>query len=271
MHGLGNDFVIFDARTAPFSPTPAQVRTIANRRTGIGCDQLVVIEPPRNGPADAFVSIYNANGAQVAACGNASRCVAFLLMTQKGVCEVLLETAAGQLSAMAAPEKKGVIAINMGQVGLDWRSIPLSEPRDTLHLGLESGPLVDPVGVNVGNPHAVFFVEDAEAVDLKTHGPLIETHALFPEFTNVEVVTVLSSERIRMRVWERGVGITQACGTGACAAVVAAHRRGLSGRKVDVILDGGSLRIEWLPDAHVLMTGPTAVTFRGTLSAGLLS
>ncbi len=274
MHGLGNDFVVLDARAHAFELTPARIRAIADRRTGVGCDQLVVIMPPKGQVSDATMLIYNADGSEVAACGNASRCVAWLLIQESGRDTVVIETKAGLLDA----ESRGdhLVAVDMGQPRLDWRDIPLAEPGDTLHLGVAVGPLADPVGVNMGNPHAVFFVDDAEAVDLATFGPVLEHYALFPERANIEVAQVLTPldaalGRIRMRVWERGTGITMACGTGACATLVAAARRGLSPRKAEIILDGGTLTIEWLPDDHVLMTGPVATSFSGTLDSSLLS
>lgn len=264
MHGLGNDFVVLDGRAGSLALGPEQARAIADRRTGIGCDQLIVMEPPRSDLADVFMRILNADGSEVGACGNATRCVARLIMEEKEASHVIVETVSGLLDA----ERRdgGLIAVDMGPARLDWRDIPLAEARDTLHLEVGSGPLQDPVGVNMGNPHAVFFVDDTEAVDLETHGPALETHALFPEFTNVEAVQVLSRDRLRMRVWERGSGITRACGTGACAALVAAHRRGLAERKADVVLDGGTLTIEWLADDNVLMTGPATLSFSGALS-----
>ena len=269
MHGLGNDFVVLDARAAPLALTDAQVRAIADRRTGVGCDQLLVVEPPRNGAADAYVRIRNADGGEVAACGNGTRCVAAMIMAEKGAEHALIETAAGVLEARAGAA--GEIAVNMGRASLEWRDIPLARDADTLHLGIAAGPLVDPVGVGVGNPHAVFFVDDAEAVPLDAVGPEIEHHPLFPERANVEAAQVLSRRRVRLRVWERGAGITRACGSGACATLVAAHSRGLTERIADVDLDGGTLKIEWLEDGHVVMTGPAAVSFAGTLSEALLS
>ena len=268
MHGLGNDFVVFDAREAPLALTPALVAAIADRRTGIGCDQLVVIEPARSAGADIWMSIYNADGSEVGACGNASRCVAWLLMEQSGQGEVTIETRAGLLDA----ERRGpmLVTVDMGPARLDWREIPLAEPRDTNHLGIEMGKLADPVGISMGNPHAVFFVEDVDAIDLAALGPKIEHHPLFPERTNVEIVQKLGEARLRMRVWERGAGITSACGTGACASLVAAARRGITGRAAELVLDGGTLAIEWLEDGHVLMTGPVAISFAGRLDAGLL-
>ena len=266
MHGLGNDFVVIDARSRAVILDEREARHIADRRQGIGCDQLILIEPAKSRLADAFMRIRNADGGEVEACGNATRCVADLLMKEKGLSHVVIETVAGLLDAEAAGE--GLVSVDMGPALLDWREIPLAKPMDTLHLDLSLGGLSDPVAVNTGNPHAVFFVGDAEAVDLTALGPVIERHPLFPERVNVEVATVISPERIRMRVWERGVGITRACGTGACATLVAAARRKLTGRRAEVILDGGSLEIEWLPDNHLRMTGPVAVSFSGELPIG---
>ncbi len=269
MHGLGNDFVIFDARAAPLALTDAEVRAIADRRTGVGCDQLLVVEPPRNGAADAFLRIRNADGGEVAACGNGTRCVAAMIMAEKGAERVLVETQAGVLEARAGAA--GEIAVDMGNASLEWRDIPLARDADTLHLDIAAGPLTDPVGVGIGNPHAVFFVDDAETVPLDAVGPEIEHYPLFPERTNVEVVQVLSRRHLRLRVWERGVGITRACGSGACAALVAAHARSLTERTADVDLDGGTLKIEWCKDGHVIMTGPVAISFAGTLFGALLA
>ena len=266
MHGLGNDFVVIDARSRAVILDEREARHIADRRQGIGCDQLILIEPAKSKLADAFMRIRNADGGEVEACGNATRCVADLLMKEKGLSHVVIETVAGLLDAEAAGE--GLVSVDMGPALLDWREIPLAKPMDTLHLDLSLGGLNDPVAVNTGNPHAVFFVADAEAVDLDALGPVIERHPLFPERVNVEVATVISPERIRMRVWERGVGITRACGTGACATLVAAARRKLTGRRAEVILDGGSLEIEWLPDNHLRMTGPVAVSYSGELPIG---
>lgn len=273
MHGLGNDFVVLDARRHAFDLTPSRVRAIADRRTGVGCDQLVVIAPPGGQVSDATMLIFNADGSEVAACGNASRCVAWLLMRETGQDKVVIQTRAGLLDAEARGDHR--VAVDMGRPRLDWRDIPLAEAGDTLHLGVTVGPLSDPVGVNMGNPHAVFFVDDVQAVELATFGPVLEHHALFPERANIEIAQVLSpldaaTGRLRMRVWERGTGITLACGTGACATLVAAARRGLTPRRAEIILDGGTLTIEWLPDDHVLMTGPVATSFAGTLDPSLL-
>ncbi len=268
MHGLGNDFVVIDVRNNPYRLDAARARAIAERRTGVGCDQLIVIEPAAAGLADAFMQIFNADGGEVAACGNASRCVAAMLMGENNTDHAIIETRAGLLDAEA--KGNGLIGVDMGRVSFDWRDIPLANPADTLHLGIAAGPLRDPVAVNVGNPHAVFFVDDADAVALDVFGPIIERDALFPERTNVGAAQVLGPGRIRLRVWERGAGVTRACGTGACAALVAAGRRGLTGRAAEIVLDGGSLWIEWLKDDHVLMTGPVSVSFSGILDHELL-
>jgi diaminopimelate epimerase len=265
MHGLGNDFVVIDARRRALALDDKQARSIADRRTGVGCDQLILIEPARSRVADAFMRILNADGSEVEACGNGTRCVADLLMKENGRDHVVIETVAGLLDAEAADD--GMISVDMGPARLDWRDIPLAKPMDTLHVDLTMGALTDPVAVNVGNPHAVFFVPQADAIDITALGPVLERHPLFPERANIEVASLISPEKIRMRVWERGVGITQACGTGACATLVAAARRKLTGRKAEIVLDGGSLIIEWLPDNHVRMTGPVAVSFTGELPA----
>lgn len=268
MHGLGNDFVILDRRDGNTSLSPATRRAIADRHAGVGCDQLIIMEPAKSADADVFMRIYNPDGAEAGACGNATRCVASLLMDEKKSDHVIIETISGLLDTERQPG--GLYSVDMGPARLDWRDIPTSEPCDTLHLPISEGALSDPVGVNVGNPHAVFFVDNAEAINLSTVGPLIENHKLFPERTNVEVVQVLSPDRIRLRVWERGAGITRACGSGACAAAVAAARRQLTNRAVDVVLDGGTLKIEWLADNNVLMTGPVSKSFSGQMDPELM-
>lgn len=269
MHGLGNDFVVLDTREMPLRLNAAQVRGIADRHKGVGCDQVIVIEKTDTGLADVGMRIFNADGGEVEACGNASRCVAALLMEELNRDHLIIETKAGLLDAEG--QANGSITIDMGRAKLDWRDIPLREAADTLHLPLSLGPLSDPAAVNMGNPHAVFFVKDAEAIDLESLGPKLERHAMFPERANIEVAQIISPEKIRVRVWERGTGITLACGTGACAALVAANRRGLASRKADIVLDGGVLTIEWLKDEHVLMSGPAAISFTGRLAKDLLS
>lgn len=263
MHGLGNDFVIVDARDQAFVLDQDSARRIADRREGVGCDQLIVMEPPQSPGADVFMRIRNADGGEVEACGNAARCVAALVMAEKSG-PATIETVAGLLPSLPAPP--GLVAVDMGPAVSDWAAIPLAEPRDTLHLDLALGGLSDPVAVNIGNPHAVFFVADCAAVALAELGPQLEHHPLFPERANISVATLSGPDRLRLRVWERGVGITRACGTGACAAAVAAARRGLTGRQVEVTLDGGALTIEWRADNHVIMTGPVSTAFHGELA-----
>ncbi len=268
MHGLGNDFVVIDARRRHLELTPAQARAIADRHTGVGCDQVIVIEPPVGIGAAGLMRIHNADGGEVAACGNAARCVAWLMMREAARDQVTLATAAGALVAELAGPR--LVTVDMGRPRLGWRDIPLAQEEDTLHLPIAAGPLIDPVAVGMGNPHAVFFVADAEAVELASLGPALEHHALFPERANIGVAQVLAPDRLRLRVWERGAGLTMACGTGACAAVVAGNRRGVLGRAVEIRLDGGSLAIVWRDDDHVTMTGPVAVSFTGEIDASLL-
>jgi diaminopimelate epimerase len=268
MHGLGNDFVVFDARNQPVHLSDTQVRAIADRKTGVGFDQMIVVGPPTNGAAAASMTILNADGGEVEACGNATRCVASILMAESGADRLGIETVVGLLYVTNAGG--GHYGVDFGPARHDWQEIPLAEARDTLHLDIAVGPLVDPVAVNVGNPHAVFVVEDVAAIDLETHGPVVEHHPLFPVRINVEAIQILTRDRIRMRVWERGVGVTRACGTGACAALIAANLRGLTDRRAEVILDGGPLDIEWRDDGHVIMTGPVALSFTGSLDSSLL-
>jgi diaminopimelate epimerase len=268
MHGLGNDFVIIDNREQQLELSFMHVCSIANRHTGIGCDQLIIVEKPQDKQADAFMRIYNSNGSEVEACGNATRCVASILMNESGDDQAIIETLAGLLDAHTA--EGGLISVDMGQAKIDWRDIPLSKAIDTLHLGVGSGPLQDPVGVNIGNPHAVFFVDDADAVDLPQHCSVLERHKLFPKHANISVATMMDTNEIRLRVWERGVGETLACGSGACATLVSASRRSLCGHNALVHLNGGTLRIEWLPDNHVMMTGPVATSFSGFIDPALL-
>lgn len=265
MHGLGNDFVILDGRRAPLALAPEQVRVLADRHIGIGCDQLIVLEGTE--AADVKMRIYNADGGEAEACGNAARCVAAAVMEEKEADTALIETAIGIHEAHDAGG--GRVRLDMGAPRLDWRDIPLAEERDTLHLGLAGGPLADPVAVNMGNPHAVFFVLDVAAVPLAELGPGLETDPLFPERANIGVAQVTGPESLRLRVWERGVGLTRACGTGACAATVAASRRGLTGRRLAVTLDGGTLDIDWRADDHVWMTGAVATSFRGETEIGV--
>ena len=268
MHGLGNDFVVIDARARPVRLDARQARRIADRRRGIGCDQLIVLEPPPSPGADVFMHIRNADGTESGACGNATRCVGRLLAEETGRTDIAIETRAGLLRAHVERDR---ITVDLGPARLDWTDIPLAEARDTLHLGISEGMLLDPVAVNVGNPHAVFFVADADAVPLAELGPRLEHHPLFPERANIEAVQVIARDRLRVRVWERGAGLTLACGTGACAAVVAAARRGLGERTAVAVLDGGELAINWRADGHVILSGPAAESFRGHIAAELLA
>jgi diaminopimelate epimerase len=267
MHGLGNDFVVLDGRDGKLALDDKAARAIADRHTGVGCDQLIILEPPRRRGADLFMRIHNADGGEAEACGNAARCIADLVMRDKGKDSTVIETAAGLLEAHAAGARR--VAVDMGAPRTGWREIPLARECDTLHVMLALGPLADPVCTSMGNPHATFFVANADAIDLAALGPKLEHDPLFPERANIGVAQMVSPKRLRLRVWERGAGITPACGTGACAALVAAHRRGLAERKAEVIADGGALEIEWRADGHVLMTGPVAVSFTGTLDPSL--
>ncbi len=263
MHGLGNDCVIIDARDAPVVLSADRIRRIADRRRGVGCNQLALLQPPRDGKADVFVRFFNADGSESAACGNGIRCIAAHLMQASGSRRIILETQAGLLPAHIGAQ--GLVTVDMGPPGLGWRDVPLARNMDTAMLDFSAGRYEAPGAVSMGNPHCVFFVEDADAVDLAELGPAVENNPLFPERTNVEFIEVLAENRLRMRVWERGAGITQACGSGACAAVVAAARRAKCGRKAEVMLDGGSLFIEWQANDHVLMSGPVAVAFNGAI------
>ena len=262
MHGLGNDFVVVDARKQAIPFSNRQVRAIADRRTGVGCDQLVVMQPSDN--ADIYMRIFNADGSEVDACGNASRCVAYLVMQDSKSHQLTIETNAGILEA----HRKDTwdISVNMGKPRLEWDQIPLAKKMDTLHLNIELEMLSDPVGVSMGNPHAVFFVPDAAAIPLERLGPPLENHKLFPERANIGIAQIIKPDHILLRVFERGAGETLACGTGACAALVAASRRGLADRKATIHLPGGELHIDWRDTGDVWMTGPAAASFTGIMT-----
>lgn len=266
MHGLGNDFVVLDAREAAIDLTRDQVRAISDRKFGVGFDQMVTLSPSTT--ADAVMRIHNWDGGEVETCGNAARCVAWLLMRESGKTAVTIDTQGGLLQASSAGD--GLITVDMGRPRFDWQAIPLARAMDTAALDFRLGPLERPAAVNVGNPHVVFVVPDAEAIEIEALGPKIEHDPLFPERTNVEVVTVRDRGHVRMRVWERGVGVTRACGTGACAVGVSVARLGLTDRRVAVQLDGGTLIIEWTDDDRILMTGPVAESFTGRLDPSLL-
>jgi diaminopimelate epimerase len=258
MHGLGNDFVVIDARGTGVGPvTPALARALGDRHRGVGFDQLAVIRDDQG--AAAAVDFWNADGSEADACGNATRCVARLLMDETGAAALDLRTGRGLLRAEEAGG--GLVRVNMGPPELDWERVPLARAMDLDALPLDGTP----GAVGMGNPHCVFIVEDAEAVDVAGIGARVERDPLFPERTNVEFVQVIDRETVRMRVWERGGMVTLACGSGACAAAVVTARRGLTGRRVTVRLDGGELGIDWRDDG-VWMTGPTATVFEGRLS-----
>lgn len=270
MNGTGNDFVVVDALTAPFRPTAEEARALCDRQAGEGCDQLIAIEP--SGTADAFMRVWNADGGQVETCGNALRCIGWLLMEASGRDRVRIDTAAGVTEATRAGDHR--VTVDMGAPRLDWDQIPLAEEMDTRGIELQVGPidaphLHTPGAVSMGNPHVVFFVKDEpDDALVRGTGSLIEHHPLFPEGVNVGFAQVLAPDRIRLRVWERGAGLTRACGTGACAALVAAARRGLTGRSATVEVDGGELNIDWDEASdHVFMTGPVEIERTGQLSA----
>jgi diaminopimelate epimerase len=269
MHGLGNDFVVLDFRRTAVPVSTKGARALADRRTGIGCDQLILLEPPRHPAAQVLMRIRNSDGSEAQACGNATRCIADLLYRETGDPRVRIETVATLLEAEALPD--GRIAVDMGPARTAWRDIPLVRAADTDHVELSLGPLSDAVCTNMGNPHATFFVEKVEAIDLAAVGPALEHEPLFPERVNIGVAAIRNRCHIRLRVWERGAGITLACGSAACAALVAAHRRGLADRRACVELDGGTLDIAWREDGHVIMTGPAAMSFEGTFDSDLLA
>lgn len=275
MNGLGNDFVVLDQRRHAVPLSEATVRAIANRETGIGCDQFITIENPRHG-GDVFMGIRNQDGSLVEACGNAARCIGQLILEETGKDAVIIETLGGDTVATHGPD--GTITVDMGEPRLKWDEIPLSEEfRDTRAIELEVGPfgaplMHSPAVVNVGNPHAIFFVKDADTIDLGRIGPMLEHHPLFPERANISVAQVLSPDHIKLKVWERGAGLTLACGTAACATAVAGARKRITGREVTISLPGGDLKLEWREsDNHIYMTGPATLDFEGELEPRLLS
>jgi diaminopimelate epimerase len=268
MHGLRNDFIIVDGRREHYRPRPKEIIRICDRHEGVGGDELVILNPPRPLPesaqAYAFVQIFNPDGREVEACGNATRCVGWLFLQESWAEEVVVETLGGFLKCRRAGEKK--VAVEMGKLRSAWQDIPLARAMDTLHLGIGAGPLQDPVGMNIGNPHAVFFVEDLDAVDLTVYGSKLQNHPLFPEEANIGAAQLIDSKTLKLAVWERPGALTTACGTGACVAVGAAHRRGLTTEKqMQVIMPAGSVEIELRDDGCVVMTGPVEVCFTGYL------
>ena len=257
-HGAGNDFVIIDERRRPLNLTPAQVSALSQRRTGIGCDQFITLHPPPSGTdADLLMRIRNPDGSEAGACGNATRCVAELLFEENGRPYQVIRTLAGDLPAERLPD--GRQRVDMGPAHLDWQDVPLARALDTLHLPLPG----DPAACSIGNPHATLF--DTDPAQAEALGPTLETDPLFPERANIGFAQVLAPDRIRLRVWERGAGLTLACGSGACAALVNAHRRGLTKRRASIEMDGGTLEIEWTPAGRVLMAGPAVTSFRGAV------
>jgi diaminopimelate epimerase len=269
MHGAGNDFVVFDERAAPLGLTPARAAAIADRRTGVGCDQFIVIEPPPPGsPADAFMRIRNPDGSEAGACGNATRCVVSLLAGETGRRQITIQTIAGLLPSEMLPD--GRVTVDMGPARLAWSDVPLARAMDTLHLPLSLGPVADPAACSMGNPHATFFVPDAMALPVEALGAALEVEKIFPQKANIGFAQILAPGRIRLRVWERAAGLTLACGSGACATMVNAARRNLTGRRATIEVDGGVLDLEWRDDGHVLMTGPVATSFCGTIDLSRL-
>lgn len=254
MHGLGNDFVVIDRRSGGPEVTAELSRALADRHRGVGFDQLAVIVGSET--ADAEITFFNADGTHSAACGNATRCIARFLMNETGRDRLVLKTERGFLQCEDAGDD--LTRVNMGEPLLNWQDIPLANDVDPLHLPIDG----DPVATGMGNPHCTFFVEDVETIDLAARGPTIEKHELFPQRTNVQFAQVLGPNHLRMRVWERGTGITLASGSSSCAVAVAAHRRGLTGRTVSIDLDGGTIAIDWREDG-VWMTGPTSHVFDG--------
>ena len=254
MHGAGNDFIVIDARAGAHDLSPTRIAALADRHTGIGCDQFITLQPAPS-PADVFMRIHNPDGTESGTCGNATRCVAALLHEETGRAHFTIQTKAGLL---AADITDAGIAVDMGAPRLHWTDIPLTHEADTLHLPIEG----DPAAASMGNPHATFFAADTDAAS--TLGPVLQAHPIFAERANIGFAQILSPTRIRLRVWERGAGLTLACGSGACAALVNAHRRGLTGRAATLVLDGGTLHIAWREqDGHVIMTGPAVTSFHG--------
>ena len=260
MDGLGNDFVIMRG----VDLTAEQIKAVGNRKTGVGFDQLIVLKPSET--ADVKILFFNADGSAAGACGNGSRCTAKLLMDEKGVDSLTMEAPDGKL-LKAWRAENGLTTVNMGKPRLNWDEIPIAENQDTLAVKGISDALPEPCCVSMGNPHAVFFVDDVEHFDVVRWGSFVETHPMFPERANVEFAQVVKPDLIRMRVWERGAGVTEACGTGACATLTAAARRGLSARKAEIKMDGGSLIVEWDNNGDILMTGATHCAFKGEVFA----
>jgi diaminopimelate epimerase len=268
MHGLGNDFVILDARVQVFEKKEDLSKKLGNRHLGVGCDQIIFIE--KSDRADVFMRIYNPDGSEAGACGNATRCVADIQLKEIQKQNCTIETRAGVLKCVQTND--GMITVDMGEPKIEWQQIPLSKECDTINLPIGGSGVLNPVAVNMGNPHCVFFVDDIDQIDITKIGRGFEYNPIFPERANIEFVEVIDKGHVRMRVWERGAGITLACGSGACATAVAAIRRGLTGRTVIVSMDGGDLTLEWREsDNHVYMTGPVKYVFKGNFIVGSLA
>jgi diaminopimelate epimerase len=262
MHGLGNDFIVLDEREASLGLTPAATRFLADRHRGIGADQVISLEPAPG--ADVFMRIRNPDGSEAGACGNATRCVASLVAAESGREAVTIRTIAGDLRVRRA--RDGLWTADMGLARLGWQDVPLASAMDTLHLPLARGALADPAACSMGNPHATFFVADLDSVDVAALGPSLERDPIFPDRANIGFAQVLAPDHLRLVMWERGAGMTLACGSGACAAAVNAARRGLTGRRVRISLPGGDLGILWRDDGRVEMTGPVATSFQGEIA-----
>ena len=274
MNGLGNDFVVLDARPRPIAVDEDAARALADREHGVGCDQVILIEPPHDERSHAHMRIWNHDGGEVEACGNATRCVADILLSETGQEQVTVGSEGGPLVCARAGD--GLIAADIGPPKFDWQDIPLAEEfRDTRMVELQIGPIDAPVlhspsVVNVGNPHCIFWVDDVEAHELERFGPMLENHPLFPERANISLAHVTSPSSLTLKVWERGVGLTRACGTAACASAVAAARKKLTGRSVAVTLPGGVLQIDWREaDDHIIMTGPYELEYVAKLDGAL--
>ncbi|WP_299982821.1 diaminopimelate epimerase [Desulfobacula sp.] len=264
MHGLRNDFIMVDGREQPYLPSRDDIIHLCDRHEGVGADELIIVEPARSHNTYAFVRIINPDGREVEACGNATRCIGWLLLKECNKEEIQIETLGGILKCTLAGEKR--VSVEMGRIKTDWNEIPLSQNMDTLHLNITAGPLKDPVGMNIGNPHAVFFVEDVDAIDLQEYGKELQTHPFFPEEANIGVAQLLNLDTLKLNVWERPGNMTTACGTGACVAVAAAHRRGLTTKKrMTVIMPAGSVEIELKDENLAVMTGPVEVCYTGYL------
>lgn len=260
MHGIGNDFVIFDGRKEAIRLNAKQAVKLADRRTGIGCDQVIVMEA--SSKADLFMRILNADGSEVSSCGNATRCIAWLIMQESEKDTAMVETRAGIMHAMKAGNNS--IRVDMGMPEFGWQEIPLAKAADTAKLDITHGELHSPAAVSMGNPHMIFVVKNVEAVDMQEAGKALEHHPLFPERANVSVAQIIDKKHIKLRVWERGAGLTLACGTAACATLAALHNHGLVDAHADIALPGGVLNIEWdKATQHIFMTGAVASIFTG--------